>query len=118
MNKKFKDALHQYKVEAFKISHQGSEVEDLSKEILEHTEQALHNAYTYHFHQDPSPHRIETMNLIKHFTLEALLPPVLEKVMRRVVVLERQHTQLVKLLDNLLELLSEEEQKQAKAARG
>lgn len=114
MKKKFKDALHHYKVEAFKISHPGGEVEDLSKEILEHTEQALHNAYTYHFHQDPSPHRIETMNLIKHFTLEALLPPVLEKVMRRVVVLEKQNVLLVRLLDELLELMSEDDKQKQK----
>ena len=117
MKKKFKDALHRYKVEAFKISHQAGEIEDLSKEILDHTSLTLENAYKYHFHQDPSPHRIETLNMIKHFTLEALLPPVLEKVMRRVVVLEKQNSQLVKLLDELLELLSEDEPA-TKARRG
>ncbi|GAB4154301.1 MAG: hypothetical protein Fur0037_22930 [Planctomycetota bacterium] len=117
MKKKFKDALHKYKVEAFKISHRAEDVEELAQEILTTTEQALENAYRFHFHQDPSPHRIETMNLIKHFVLEALLPPVLEKVMRRVVILEKQHAQLVGLLDSILKMLSEDENNPADGAR-
>jgi hypothetical protein len=117
MKKQFKDALHRYKVEAFKISHHGTEVENLAKEILDHTGQALQNAYHYHFHEDPSANRVETFNMIKRFTLEALMPPVLEKVMRRIVVLEKQHSQLVKLLDELLEIMSEDDGHQAQPAK-
>ena len=47
--------------------------------------------------------------MIKNFTLEALMPPVIEKVMRRVVVLEKQYEALVGLVDELLEVLSDDE---------
>jgi hypothetical protein len=116
VKKKLKDALHRYKVEAFKISHHPEEVADLSREILLHTEEALQNAYHYHFHTDPNPHRIEVFNMVKAFVLEALLPPVVEKLMRRITVLERQNAQMIKLLDELMEVLSEDEQPARRAA--
>ncbi|MGE3175012.1 MAG: hypothetical protein AB7O97_20455 [Planctomycetota bacterium] len=115
MKKQLKDALHRYKVEAFKISHHGMEVEDVSKEILDHTGEALENAYHFHFHKDPNPARVETYQMVKKFVLEALLPPVVEKMMRRITALEKQQQQMIVLLDELMEALSEDEPK-ARAA--
>ena len=46
--------------------------------------------------------------MIKSVALETLLPPVVEKIMKRVTVLEHQNQHLVKLLDELMEALSEE----------
>lgn len=115
MRKKFKDLLHNYKVEAFKVSHNTEQLEAITNEILHHTEEALNNAYHYHFHQDPDPKRIETFNMIRNFTLESLLPPVVEKIMRRVVVLEHQHSELVQLFDGILEVLSEDEERDVRA---
>lgn len=115
MKKQLKDALHRYKVEAFKISHHGVEVEDVSKEILDHTGEALENAYHFHFHKDPNPHRVETFQMVKTFVLEALLPPVVEKMMRRITVLEKQNSHMVRLLDELMEILSEDERGEKKA---
>jgi hypothetical protein len=121
VKKQFKDALHRYKVEAFKTAHNNCNVDEqgFAKEILGGTEEALQNAYHFHFHKDPSPHRVETYNMIRNFVLEAILPPVMDKVMRRIVVLEKQHTQLVRLLDDVLELLSEDEAETSRrSARG
>ena len=109
MKKQLKDALHRYKVEAFKISHHGIEVADVSREILDQTEQALQNAYHVHFHVDANPQRVETFQMVKKFVLEALLPPVVEKMMRRITVLEKQQGQMIKLLDELMEVLSDDE---------
>ncbi len=115
MKQKLKDALHRYKVEAFRISHHGTDVEDVSKEILDHTGEALENAYHLQFHKDPNPQRIETFNLVKTFVLQALLPPVVEKMMRRITVLEKQNAQMVHLLDELMEALSEDEKTEQKS---
>ena len=109
MKKQFQQLLHRYKVEAFKISHNNEQVAEQTREILRFTEEALSNAYHYHFHKDPDPDRLETFTMIKNFTVEALLPPVLEKIMRRVVILECQHQEMVALVDNLLEALSDDE---------
>lgn len=106
MKKQFKALLHHYKVEAFKISHSNEQIEGLAKEIEQFTEQVLNNSYHYHFRQDPDPARIETINIIKNFVLEAIVPPVLDKVMHRMFVLERQHAELVNLVGNILETLS------------
>lgn len=109
MKKKLKDALHRYKVEAFKMSHMTvEEQQEVTKEILDHTAQALQNAYHFHFDKDTSPHRVEIFQMIKGVVLETLLPPVVEKVMRRITILEHQNAHLVRLLDELMETLSED----------
>lgn len=111
MKKKLKDALHAFKVEAFKMTHHGvDEQDDVSREILAHTSEALDNAYHFHFDKgaDASPHRVETFQMIKTVTLETVLPPVVEKLMRRITVLEHTNTRMVQLLDELMEALSEE----------
>ncbi len=109
MKKQFRELLHRYKVEAFKISHGNGGVQESAAEILRFTEQALNNEYHYHFHHDQDPKRIETFNMIKNFTLEALLPPVLEKLVRRISVLEKQHAEVVRLVSDVLETLSDDE---------
>lgn len=107
MKKKLKDALHRYKVDAFKMTHMSPEEQkEVGREILEHTAQALENAYHFHFDQSTSPHRVETFQMIKSVTLDTLLPPVVEKIMRRITVLEHQQSSLIKLLDELMEGLS------------
>ena len=109
MKKKLKDALHRYKVESFKMSHTSIEAqEDFSRETLAHTAEALQNAYHFHFDENTSPHRVETFQMIKSVMLETILPPVIEKVMRRVTILEHQNQELVKLLDELMEALSDD----------
>jgi hypothetical protein len=115
VKKKLKEALHRYKVEAFKISHHGMDVEDVSREILDHTGEALENAYHFQFHKDPNPQRVETLHMVKTFVIEALLPPVVEKMMRRITALEKQNAQMIVLLDELMEALSDDGSK-ARAA--
>lgn len=108
MKKKLKDALHRYKVEAFKMTHMSAdEQKEVTREILDHTSQALQNAYHFHFDSNTSPHRVETFQMIKSVTLDTLLPPVIEKLMKRITVLEHQNQHLVKLLDELMEALSD-----------
>lgn len=106
MKKKLKDALHRFKVETFKMTH--LEQQEVAREILDHTAQALENAYHFHFNKDTPPHRVEIFQMIKSVALETLLPPVIEKIMRRITVLEHQQAKTVKLLEELMEALSEE----------
>lgn len=110
MKTKFKNLLHQYKIEAFKSSHSNQEVAEHTQEIQKFTEDALNNALHYQFHKDPDKERMETFTMIRNFTNEALLPPVIEKIMHRVINLECQHRSMVKLVDSLLEVLSEDEE--------
>lgn len=107
MKRAFRELLHRYKVEAFKVSHGAEHEEDRAKEVQRAVEEALNNAYHFDFRQDPDKRNIETFNMIKDYTVQAILPPVLEKVMRRVVVLERQQAALVDLVEQILEKLSE-----------
>lgn len=109
MKKKFRDLLHQYKVEAFKISHNKQVDEELTKEVQAFVEKALNDEFHYQFRRDPNPERLDTFQMIKNFTTEALMPPIIDRIMRRVVALEKQHTLMVEMVDGLLEVLSEDE---------
>ena len=115
MKKRFQKLLHHYKVEAFKISHDSDAVRDMAKEILEFTEQTLNNEFHYHFEQDPSPEQIERIKWIKSFTVEALLPPVIEKLATRIAIIEKQHEELVGLVGEILETLSDDDLSLGKA---
>ncbi|MFN3240477.1 MAG: hypothetical protein ACE37K_03080 [Planctomycetota bacterium] len=111
MKQKLKDALHSFKVEAFKMSHHGAEEQqDVAQEILARTAEALDNAYHFHFKEgtDVNPHRVETFQMIKSVALETILPPVVEKLMRRITVLEHTNKSMIRLLDELMEALSED----------
>ena len=109
MKSAFKKILHHYKVEAFKISHSDEHVKEAANEILRFTEEALNNAYHYHFKRDDPADRVETYKMIKNYTLEALLPPVLEKLVWRISVLEKQHEELVNTVGEILETLSSDD---------
>lgn len=116
MKQKFHKLLHAYRVRAFKATHADDTVDEAAEEALASTGETLNNAYKYHFHKDPSPEQIETLNMIKNYTLEALLPPVVEKIMRRLDSLEKQHAALVELVEGILEELSAGEAAERKDA--
>lgn len=109
MKKKFRDLLHHYKVEAFKISHNKQVDEELTAEVKLFIEKALNEEFHYQFHREPNAQRLETFQMIKNFTTEALMPPIIDRIMRRVVALEKQHALMVELVDNLLQTMSEDE---------
>ena len=108
MQGKFKQLLHQYKVDIFHAQHDKKSVEEITTECMHLTEDVLKQKYHYHFHDMPNADRAEIINMINNYVVEALLPPVVEKVLRRVLVLEKRQQMLVDLVSRLLETLSDE----------
>jgi len=108
VHRKFQELLHQYKVDIFHQEHDRSSVEDATEECLHITEDVLEQNYSYHFHKLPDADRAEIINMINNYTREAILPPVVEKLVQRQVKLERRFEALLELTQALLELLSRE----------
>ena len=50
--------------------------------------------------------RVEVVNLINDYVRDALLPPVVEKLVHRQVVLEKRLNALLHLTERILEVLS------------
>lgn len=111
MKRKFADALKTYKKEVFKMDHDPEELRSLTRDALNFTESALDNAYHYHFHKLPDATRAEVINMINNYTLEALLPPIVEKISKRQLVLERKMELLVQLLEESLERIGDGDEK-------
>ena len=66
------------------------------------TEEILEEKFHYHFHKLPDANRAEIINMINNYALEALLPPIVEKITKRQLVLERKLELLVGLLEESL----------------
>ena len=109
MQQKFAEALQTYRRELFKVEHDPSELDSITRDSLHISEETLDNAYHYHFHKLPDADRAEIINMINNYTLEALLPPVVEKITRRQLLLERKLDLLVGLLEKALDRIGEQD---------
>jgi hypothetical protein len=108
MQGKFKQLLHQYKLDAFRVEHNQKDVAALTRECVHICDEVLKQKYEYHFHKLPDANRAEIINMISNYTREAILPPVVEKLVHRQVVLEKRFDALLKLIEAMLETLSED----------
>ncbi len=106
MLKKFKELLHEHKLEVFHNEHDKQSVEEIASECMELTEEILEEKFHYPFHKLPDANRAEIINMINNYTREAILPPVVEKLVERQVLLERRITALEGLIEQMLEALS------------
>ncbi len=108
MLKKFQDLLHRYKLEVFRQEHDKKSLEQLTQETMHVTEEILEEKFHYHFHKLPDANRAEIINMINNYTREAVLPPVVEKLVHRQMILEKRLEALVNLMQSLFEALSTE----------
>ena len=106
MQKKFQELLHQYKLEVFHNEHDKKSTEEITTECLHLTEEILEDKFHYHFHKLPDADRAEIINMINNYTREAVLPPVIEKVVERQIFLEKRFDALLHLTEQILEVLS------------
>jgi len=112
MLKKFQELLHEYKLEVFHTEHDKQSAEDIARECMHVTEEILEEKFHYHFHKLPDANRAEIINMINNYTREAVLPPVVDKLVHRQVILERRIEALVHLMEHLFEALSADTVKQ------
>ena len=110
MKEKFKELLHDYKKEVFQATHDPASVEEITSKCLHITEDVLHQKYHYHFHKLPDAPRAEIINMINNYTREAILPPLVESIVRRQVMQDKKIEALVHLVEHLFECLSEDAQ--------
>ncbi|MFK5955792.1 MAG: hypothetical protein QM477_05015 [Planctomycetota bacterium] len=109
MQKKFAEALKTFRKEVYKVEHDADQLKELTNDALDLTEDSLDNAYHYHFHKLPDASRAEVINMINNYTLEALLPPIVEKINKRQLMVERKLDLLVSLLEEALEKINTED---------
>ncbi len=107
VHKKFKDLLHAYKLEVFHKEHNKQSLEDISKECMHTTEDILRAKFDYHFHKLPDANRAEIINMINNYVREAVLPPVVERIVQRQIRLENRLDATVRLIEQMLETLSQ-----------
>jgi len=106
VHQKFKDLLHEYKREVFRAGHSQEHAGEIATECMAATEEILEEKFEYHFHKLPDADRVEVVNMINNYVREAVLPPVVEKLVKRQIVQEKRIDALVHLMETLMETLS------------
>ena len=106
MHRKFKDLLHRYKRDVFQLEHHQKDVGSVTQECMSICEDILEQKYHYHFHKLPDADRAEIINMINNYTREAILPPVVEKIVERTILIEKRQAALESLIEEMLETLS------------
>ena len=107
MHTKFKNLLHSYKRDVFQLEHHQKDVDNITKECMDVCEDVLAQKYSYHFHKLPDADRAEIINMINNYTREAILPPVVERLVERQVLVEHKLEAMAGLIEQMLEALSE-----------
>lgn len=113
MQQKFKELLHDYKKEVFHATHDPASVEEITSECLHITEDVLQQKFNYHFHKLPDSSRAEIINMINNYTREAILPPLVDAIVRRQVMQDKKIEALVHLVEHLFECLSTDQKSMA-----
>ncbi len=108
MQRKFQEILHKYKLELFHAQHDKKTAEEISSEVLFWTDDVLKQKLSYHFHQLPDASRVEIINMINNYVREAVLPPVVEKIVKRQVLVEKRVQAMEHMMTKILETLSNE----------
>lgn len=108
VQRKFQQLLHKYKVELFHAEHDKKSAEEISSECMHLTEDVLKTKYHYHFKSLPDASRAEVISMINNYVRDAILPPVVEKIVKRQVLLEKRVAAQQHLLEQILEALSAE----------
>jgi hypothetical protein len=109
MKESFKKMLKEYRKSSFKLYHEHKDVKgELLGTAQKLTKEILSQRFKYTFHKKPNSERAEIFNMIYNFTTEALLPPILEKVLERTIIVEKRHEMLLGIVEKILEILSEE----------
>jgi hypothetical protein len=106
VHRKFQELLHKYKKDVFQMEHHRKDVASITGECMTICEDVLDQKYSYHFHRLPDADRAEIINMINNYTREAILPPVVEKLVEREVLLEKRVEALEGLIADTLEVLS------------
>jgi hypothetical protein len=113
---KFQELFHRFKVQSFHREHDKESVEQLTKQCLHITEDVLQQKYRYHFNKLPDASRVEIINMINSYVREAILPPVIEKMVERQVKLELRVQAMLDMQREMLEILSQEQSTSAKGS--
>ena len=108
MNDKFQKLLHEFKREAFKAERGKLSAQQIAAECTEIAEDVLSAKYNYHFHKLPDADRAEIINMISNYTREAILPPVVEKIVARQITVEKRLDEVVHLIEAMVQALSED----------
>ena len=108
---KIQKILHEYKKTCFLYEHDAdghSEHVEVAKDTERIVQEILAQNFHFEFHKPVDPASAETIGMIENYAREAVLPPVLTKLVEKVVVLEKRQAAGIQCLEELIKLLEEE----------
>ncbi len=99
--------LHDYKKECYFLEHKSGMHEQVEHETQRVVKELLAIPHHYEFHRQPTPEHAEVFNMIEGYVREAILPPILHRLVERLLVLERRHHAGVRALERLTSMFEQ-----------
>jgi len=104
--RRLKELLHEYKRDTYRMTHSPDSLDAITKQCVAIASEVMKDKFHYHFRKLPDANRAEIINMIHNYTTEALLPPILEKIISRQLLMERKLDRTINLLERALEAVT------------
>lgn len=108
---KIQEILHEYKKTCFLFEHEAEghpEHAEVAKETERQVQEILNQNFHFELRKPIDSASAETLGMIENYAREAVLPPVLTRLVEKVIVLERRQAAGVRCLEQLIALLEAE----------
>jgi flagellar motor switch protein FliG len=97
--------LHDFKKECYLLEHRSGLHDQVEQEVQRTVRELLSLSHRYEFHRQPTKERAEIFNMIENYTREAVLPPILNRLVERMVVLEGRQAAGVRCIERLIHVI-------------
>ncbi len=99
------EILHDYRKECYRLQHAPDAHEAVAREQKRIVEEILQANHHFVFHKPVNAAQAEIFTMIEDYTREAVLPPVLNRLVERLVVLEKRQEAGIRCLERLIHLI-------------
>lgn len=100
--------FHDYKKRVFELEHDSAQIAARQAQVAKSVGEILGEKSRFKFHQKVDPKNAATLDLIYDFCHEALLPPVVTRLVERIAVLEARQAASLDLIAKVMERTADE----------
>lgn len=103
------EILHDYRKECYLLEHRSGAHEQVEHERQRIVKELMALTHHFEFHRTLTPERAEIYNMIENYVRDAILPPIVSKLVERLVVLEKRQAAGIRCLERLISVIEEAE---------
>lgn len=103
-----REALHEYKKECYLLEHTSEKHKSVETETRRIVDEILAQNFHYHLRRPINSESAETLGLIESYIREAVLPPVVDSLVEKLVIMEKKHEAGIRCLEQIIKLTDQD----------